>query len=755
MLLLAPEVKGPVSICSTRVRIKGHLAGSTVSVFVNGAQTSSKPSSWPDDVFDVGTALSAGDKITATQQFGGDTSPQSPLPAIVQNVPATLASLTIITDLHSCGSALWSEGAVPGADVRVIINGNQAGSATSIDGIARMKYSPVLNTNQTLSLQQTTCTGLTNVTDSQPAKALPNPLPIPAIEPLIECMTAIKISKIIDGATVTLYRNSVKDAANVFDRPSLTWIGLKPLKEGELIEVDQSFTCGRRVPPETGASDPPPTHISGKGSAKVQSVANLQKPVILTPVCPDPILITISNLLPSARVILYADGVEVGMTDTPESTFSFSAPPLGPNAKLTARMQLCGKDGPLSSAVEVQGDKPLNKLQVSKLYECSSYIFIVHWTALASGKIVYAMNKNGDIISAYHQVFTPFFLFPVSPALTAGDEIRIVVLGCSGAKEDFGPFLVAPLEQLAQPALHEPITESSTGIAVYSGVAGAIIEVYVDGAYRAQGVSFGDALQTFMNVGQPPLQFGQTVTARQSFCGEVSKFSKPVTVVIPYPQPPQLIYPAKFATGIPAQPTTFKWKDPGANTSAAATSFQLHVYRDSDSSLAFDASGPSLQADAYLSYSSGFTWNVTAFNSTGARKSTAFTFETVAAPEPEEEPPPQNAQVTFVSGLYASYDGITLVWPLPGNTAFYLCIIVANAGNATSDPFEIVFSWDGNGLNGTQTVSAPAASPGWSDVAFATFASGLPEGYYNFHAALVVNGTAIQNTSWIQAWVGF
>src|SRR5690606_8327520 len=104
---------------------------------------------------------------------------------------------------------------------------------------------------------------------------------------------------------------------------------------------------------------------------------------------------------------------------------------------------------------------------------------------------------------------------------------------------------------------------------------------------------------------------------------------------------------------------------------------------------------------------SGFTWNVTAWNSTGGSLSGASMFETVSAPEPGEEPAPQNALLTFASQLYASYDGITVVWPVPANTAFYLCVIVGNAGNATSDPFDIVFSWDGNGLSGTTTINAP------------------------------------------------
>jgi hypothetical protein len=754
MPLIAPEVKGPISTCSKKVRIKGHIAGATVKVLVNGAQTASKVSNWPDDVFDINASLNAGDKITATQEFGGEASPESPLPAVVQHVPSTLANLTIPTHLHQCGTAVWTEGSVPGSKVEALIGSTVVGEGESIDGIARLKYYPGLGAGQSLALKQTTCNNNTKTTTSAPADPIPNPLPIPKIEePLIECMTAIKISNITDGATVTIYRDGIKDGSGAFDLSSLTWIGLSPLKEGELIEVDQSFTCGRRRGPDGG--EPKSTYISGKANAKVQSAANLKKPIILKPVCPDATLITITNLLPSARVVLYKDGIEIGKTDTPESTFSFAAPPLGPNAKLTARMQLCGKDGPLSEEVEVSEGNPLNYLNVSKLYECAAYIFIRNDLYL-KGKIVYAKNKQGDIISAYHQANADRYLFPVSPALVAGDEITIVAIGCGGDQQEFGPFKVEPLpERLPAPVIDAPVTQGSTGVEVISEFAGAILKVYVDGVYRGQAVSRGEHSYTPVGLTLPPLQLGQQVTATQSLCEKISEPSKPETVVIPPPQVPQLIQPANNASGVPAKPTVFKWSDPGANTSAAATTFYMSLYKGN--SLILNYAGQNPQTDEDLSYNTKYTWKVDSANSTGNTTSPTFSFKTEPEPEPEpepEEPPQQGAVLKFGSSLYGSYDGITQVWPVPANTAFYLCIIVANIGNATSDPYTIEFAWQGEGQNGTETVNAPAAAPNWSGVAYKPFPNGLPEGQYTFEVALVVNNTTVDYTYW-NAWIGF
>lgn len=756
MSLLAPEVKGPISICNKQVRIKGHIAGATVKVLVNGSETAAKVSNWPDDVLDIGVSLNVGDKITAIQEFGGQTSPESPLPAVAQDVPSTLANLSIATLLHRCGTAIWTEGAVPGAEIRALIGNNQVGSGFSVDGITRFRYQPGLNLGQKLTLEQTTCTNVTQTTVTPPADDLPNPLPVPKIqEPLIDCMTAIKISNIVDGATVTIYRNGTKDVSGAFDRSSLTWIGLKPLKESEFIEVDQSFACRGRVRGRNQDKDSQPTHISGKAGAKVQSVHNLPKPVIKKPVCPNATLITVTNLLPGARVLLYQKEQMIGMTDTPESTFSFNVPKLDPDAELTARMQLCAKVT-ISDSVKPSADKPLQDLDVSRPYECAAYVAIQNYmgagAGLKNGKIVYVKNKQGDLISSYHQVFHHSFLIPVSPALSVGEEVTVMVRNCGGAEQSFGPHKVEPLpRRLPAPEIYEPVTENSSGVGVLSGYAGALVKVYVDGQYRGHSISNGvqGIIYTPVSLTLPPLQLGQQVTATQSLCGKLSPVSKPVTVVNPLPHKPQLIEPVNNASGIDPKPITFKWKDPGANTSAAATNFQLNVYKGNTSVHSYDGSGN--QHSPNLDFDTGYSWKVVAVNSTGQATSSNYTFQT----KPEPAPPPQkNALVGFGSSLYASYDGITQVWPIPANTAFYLCIVVANAGNATSDPFDVVFAWQGNSQSGTYTVNVPAAAPGWSDIAFKTFQSGLPEGHYMFEVAVVLNNNIVDYTFW-NAWVGF
>src|SRR5687767_1557395 len=112
MALFAPEVRGPASPCSKHIRVLGHIAGATVHIFVNDEETHSRVSGWPDDYFEVGIELSPGDKITAKQEFGEETSPKSPLPLVVQELPETLAHVTVATQLYACGTGVWVQGCV-------------------------------------------------------------------------------------------------------------------------------------------------------------------------------------------------------------------------------------------------------------------------------------------------------------------------------------------------------------------------------------------------------------------------------------------------------------------------------------------------------------------------------------------------------------------------------------------------------------------------------------------------------------------
>ncbi len=68
MALLPPRVIGPLSECSTRVRVQSQLSGSTVTVYADGAMVASGVGSWPDQTFALTTPLGAGQRVTATQR---------------------------------------------------------------------------------------------------------------------------------------------------------------------------------------------------------------------------------------------------------------------------------------------------------------------------------------------------------------------------------------------------------------------------------------------------------------------------------------------------------------------------------------------------------------------------------------------------------------------------------------------------------------------------------------------------------------
>jgi hypothetical protein len=748
---LPPEVKGPISVCNKSVRVRGHIAGATVTILVNNNLTSSSVSNWPDDEIDVGVQLVAGDKITATQEFGGEVSEPSPLAIIVQAAPTSLSSVTILTHLYQCGNGLWAEGVVPGAEVKALINNFQVGQKTSVDGIARMQYQPGLQVNQSLYIVQTTCNSLTGTNMSNPADTLPDILPVPVIQtPLIECQTSIKLNNLLDGATVILYRNGSEVASVIVDRSSGTWKGLSPLQSGEKIEIAQAFYC--RHP------DAEPTKISGKALAIVEPVDKLNAPKVHPPLCPNGIMVTISNLIAGARVIIFQDDNPIGMTDAPGSSFNFYVPPLVANSKITARMQLCEKDGPMSDAVDVDGSDDVEGLDVSTLYECASYIYTKFFGALSQsgGSIVYVLNKQSQMISNYHQVFGWDALVPVSPALVINDEITIVLIGCNGAERKFGPFKVESLPDLVSPEIFEPVTEGQSAVIVFSDVAGALLSLYVDGVFAGQKISGGEKdFYPKSILLQKPLLLGQALTAKQTLCGRTSKFSEPVIVVIPYPKPPKLIKPANDSTGVGTTNLEFEWEDPGSNTSAAATSFILKLFKSNNLIHQGGTNTTSYTINFNLDYDTQYNWWVEASNSTGKTASNNFEFTTEEEP-PQQPPEDEEAILAFITQLYAGSDCINELYPVPANQAFKLFIGVGNVGNATSQPFQVLFEAydsDGNFLPPSIPVDFQAFNSGQADTACIDVAA-LPEGQYTFYASLIVNNQIIEST-YYGAWIGF
>lgn len=251
MPLCIPTIVGPVSELSTSLRIQGALPGSTivvVSVGANPRDIAKGIASGGDDRISLllGATLQNGDILIALQELGGDKSPQPPksLGLSVQDVPSVpsqLGYVGFLSHLYKCGEYLWITGAIPGTKVEVEFNGSTKGSAVALEDGARLKLSEGLPAG-TVTAWQSIPAGKGPSFLVQPDSVTPRQLPPPAIkQPVLGCQTAVLVSSVYDGATVTLQRGSgIIDVAG-FDRNAL-WLRVsKPLDEGDAISVKQNL----------------------------------------------------------------------------------------------------------------------------------------------------------------------------------------------------------------------------------------------------------------------------------------------------------------------------------------------------------------------------------------------------------------------------------------------------------------------------------------------------------------------------------
>ena len=277
--------------------------------------------------------------------------------------------------------------------------------------------------------------------------------------------------------------------------------------------------------------------------------------------CSKPLLITVTNLVPSARVILYEDGTPLTMTDTAETTLTFYPGPFKPHSILTARMQLCRVDGPLSKGIPLIDDSSNIDMVVAKLYECSAYIGIWSHGGLYDGKVIHAESEKFGVLRAYKQVFSTIVLLGVSPSLVTDDSITIVVQGCGGATTKFGPYKVNPIQDGPHVlAFSQYVHDGDTAVYVDYDYSGATIRVYVDNVMVAQQIANGGGGPIIL---PKALKVNQQVYMTQSLCNLTSPKSAVVTVLAPLPLAPLLFWPANNYAGVSPQDEIFAWGDPG------------------------------------------------------------------------------------------------------------------------------------------------------------------------------------------------
>lgn len=519
MPLLPPRVIGPLSECSGNVRVQGQLSGSAVTVFADGVSVGSGTASWPDQIIPLSASLTAGQQITATQAVGVEISLPSPEPIEVQAKPPVIGTVGFLSHLNQCGECVWLEGLVPGAKVELRDGGTVLGTGESYDGNARFHLATPLAVGMDIKAQQTACSTPGTVTDGPPVDVLVEKLqtlPTPAVQtPLRECERRVTVSNVVHGATVTLMRSAGPNLQACFDLDAL-WMGVNPpLALGETISARQELH-GR-------------CKLKSADAAPVMVQDNTPVPVanVMPPLCAGNTTVVLNGLVMAARVKILADGVELGMAESPvDGSYDFPVPPLVGGTTVTAIQELCGEWSVPGTGVLVDpAPASLPKPKVHEpLFECGAAVRVSN---LHIGARVYVYSSMLGAPIGERTADADETDVPVAPLLIANDKIFAVQRGCGLISSKSNIVVVGKIERLHAPRVVEPLYSCENTVRMGDVIPGARVDVYVDGIFRGSAVGGG----TDLNVGvSGQLAVGDSVTALQRLCQHISPLSKPVLV---------------------------------------------------------------------------------------------------------------------------------------------------------------------------------------------------------------------------------
>lgn len=536
MPLSRPRVIGPVSELSRKVRVKGQIIGADVVVVSLGGHrreiTRGKATA-SDQRFDLpaNSKLLANDTLVAVQTFGGESS-ASPSESmefkmVVMSAPARpseLGSVNFESALFACGRAIWLKGGFPGADAHVKISGVVAGTGTFFESEgARFTLSTPLSSTTTEASQSVP--GLGN---GPPVQRIPvvlagkpgDPVMAPRVDPSpVSCDEAIHVTHVIDGAEVVLTRSDGRTSTELralFDLDAL-WFPLgKPLSDIEQIALRQEVA------------------LDCKRTSITRNIPVGTAPTLLPPSFPDPLCagstsITIVDLHQGARVQLNASGtIFEAQTPEKETTLEILIDPPLIVGTATVRQFHCNQWSDWSSPPTPINPAPASVPRptvVEPLYSCRSTVDVKDTHA---GGFIQVVSKFHGTISDWVPCHGPLCSVEIAPLLDAGDDIHVEQRACGINIPSVNIAHVVPHPDLTKPITQLPLFIGAKKIHFDGLIPGAtlVVEVRDGKSNDIKYVVHHIALDTSDDVDlTDPLAEGDTLTARQSMCNDLSPVS--------------------------------------------------------------------------------------------------------------------------------------------------------------------------------------------------------------------------------------
>ena len=235
-----PVVSSPICEGTTKVRVRQLRPGALIRILVDGNVVGEANASSTTEVFQLGNGVSAGNRITASQNVCDNWSDQSEA-VVVSSAPSSITKPSIPGPLNACASAIYVENLTPGAKVifrdgvtRVPRSASQLVWSTA----AVIGVDPALMPGEKIILSMDSCGAHA---DSEPMTVEPvmDQFRPPQIGvPVFTNASWLPIYNTIPGATVEIAINEVWTYAIVATRTSLT-AQVDPLPESTGIRVRQ------------------------------------------------------------------------------------------------------------------------------------------------------------------------------------------------------------------------------------------------------------------------------------------------------------------------------------------------------------------------------------------------------------------------------------------------------------------------------------------------------------------------------------
>ena len=161
MALMRPAVVGPLSELSSSIRVRGQRVGATVTIQSGARTVAQGVATSGDQRFALlgAVTLSRNEAVFAVQRTGSD---QSDVPSASQHMPVGPAPSTsadfgvvhVATHLYACGKFVFVDGAIPGATVTVLADGNPIGAGVADEGTARLALTSAIPSASSLVAHQ-------------------------------------------------------------------------------------------------------------------------------------------------------------------------------------------------------------------------------------------------------------------------------------------------------------------------------------------------------------------------------------------------------------------------------------------------------------------------------------------------------------------------------------------------------------------------------------------------------------------------